>query len=364
MATRLNNQFYRLILDSIPVAIVTLDYDFKVNSFNSQAEKLTGYSRREAIGRPCYEILNSSLCAHACPLQTGGNENMPSAELETEMTNRHGEHITIKISAASVLNEDNAFIGYLAVIEDISRQKRRDRERNNFFSMIVHDMKSPLIGISGLIARLKKEKICQKNEKLRMYLKVMDETEQRLESMVSEFLEYCRMESGQIQLELGKTDVENVLQQVIAMHQLMAEEKNIALSLGGGSLAPIKADANRLFRVFSNIIDNAIKYSPRQSEITINTRETATEIIISFQDQGRGIKAEEIPYIFDAFYRVESQEDICGHGLGLAASRAIVRQHGGRIVVESEPGKGSVFIVRLPKGKTGNIDEGLEGRMI
>lgn len=364
MVTKVNNQFYRLIFDSIPVAIVTMDYDFKITSCNSQAEKLTGYSRREAIGRPCYEILNNSLCAHACPLQTGGNMNMPSSELEAEMTNRHGEHIAIRISAASVLNEDNNFIGHLEVIEDISRQKRREREKNNFFSMIAHDMKSPLIGISGLIVRLKKEKICEKNEKLRMYLKVMGETEQRLESMVSEFLEYCLLESGQVQLELSKTDVENVLRQVMAMHQLMAEEKNIVLSLGGCSVAPIKADANRLFRVFTNVIDNAIKYSPRQSEITINARETATEIIISIQDQGRGIKAEEIPYIFDAFYRIESQEDICGHGLGLAASSAIVRQHGGRILVESEPGIGSVFTVRLPKDKTGNANEGVEGRMI
>ncbi len=363
MPTKINNGFYRLILDSIPVAIVTMDYDFKITSFNSQAEKLTGYSRKEAIGRPCYEILNSSRCTHACPLQTAGDINMSSSDLESEITNRHGEHIAIKTSVASVLNEDNDFIGYLEVIEDISRQKRREREKSNFFSMIAHDMKSPLIGISGLIARLKKEKICAKNEKLRMYLKVMGETEQRLESMVREFLEYCRLESGQIQLELSQTDVENVLQQVTAMHQLMAEEKNIVLSLGGGSLTPIEVDANRLFRVFTNIIDNAIKYSPRQSEITINARETAAEIIISFQDQGRGIKAEEIPYIFDAFYRIESQEDIGGHGLGLAASSAIVRQHGGRIVVESEPGRGSVFTVRLPKDKTGNAKEG-GGRMI
>ena len=354
MPKRVNKQFYRLILDSIPVAIVTMDDDFKITSINSQAEKLTGYTRKEAIGRPCYEILTSSRCAHDCPLQTVGDMNMPSSGLEAEITNRHGEHIAIRISAASVLNEDNKFIGYLEVIEDISRQKRREREKNNFFSMIAHDMKSPLVGISGLIARLKKEKICEKNEKLRMYLEVMGETEQRLESMVKEFLEYCRLESGQIQLELHETDVENVLQQVMAVHQLMAEEKNIVLSLGGGSLAPIEADANRLFRVFTNIIDNAIKYSPRQSTIAINARETATEIIISFHDQGRGIKAEEIPYIFDAFYRIDSQEEIGGHGLGLAASSAIIRQHGGRISVESVPGKGSVFTVRLPKDKLEN----------
>ncbi|NOR25664.1 MAG: PAS domain S-box protein [Desulforhopalus sp.] len=352
MSTKDNSQLNRFILDSIPVAIVTMDYDFKITSFNKRAEQLTGYLADEAVGRPCYEIVNGSRCGEDCPLQTVRNAGESPSGLEAEIVNRHGEHISIRIGAASILNEDKSFVGYLEVIEDISRQKRREREKNNFISTIAHDMKSPLVGISGLIKRLKKEQICETNEKLREYLRVMDEAEERLESMVNDFLEYSHLESGQIKLDLDEIDIQQILEQVAEMHQLRAEGKNIILSFDCHSLGAIEADANRLHRVFTNIVDNAIKYSPQQSEIAIRVSETDKEIVICFQDQGWGINPEQMPYIFDAFYRAESEEEVNGHGLGLAASRAIIRQHGGRISVESRPGKGSVFTVRLPKQKT------------
>ena len=101
--------------------------------------------------------------------------------------------------------------------------------------------------------------------------------------------------------------------------------------------------------MFTNLLDNTIKYSSENGVVTIRVSETEREIVISFQDQGWGIDQEELPYIFDAFHRAESKKKSSGHGLGLAAVKAIVHQHGGRVSVESAPGKGSVFTVRLPK---------------
>ena len=351
MPSNKKNQLRRFVLDSIPEAMVTMDYDFKITSFNKRAEELTGYTSNEAVGRPCHEILNSSLCGNDCPLQTVQGYSESTVGLEAEAVNRYGVHIPIRIGATAIVDDDNNFIGYLEVIEDVSRQKRIEREKNNFLFMIAHDMKSPLIGIDGLVKRMKKEKICKTNEKLQGYLRVIGEAGERLESMVKEFLEYSRIESGQMKLDLCETDIKHVLQQAIEMQRLRAEEQSIVLSCDCRSLTAIKADKSRLHRVFTNIIDNAIKYSPAQSEIIISAEETDKEIAVSFQDQGRGIGPEEIPYIFEAFYRTESKEKVSGQGLGLAASRAIIRQHGGSISVESIPGKGSVFTVRLPKYK-------------
>lgn len=351
MPTKEKSQLRRFILDSIPVAMVTMDYDFKITSFNKAAVQLTGYSLNEAIGRPCHDILHSSMCENGCPVQGVQSNKESKLGLEAELVNRFGEYIPVRIGAAAIENDDNNFVGYLEVIENISRQKRIEREKNNFISMIAHDMKSPLVGISGLIKRLKKEKICKANKKLQEYLRVIGDAEERLEQMVKEFLEYSRLESGQVKLELGATDIENVLQQATEMQQLRAEEQKIALSCDCQSLTLIEADENRLHRVFTNIIDNAIKYSPTQAEVTISAGETEKEIVIQFKDQGWGIEPEEIPYIFDAFYRAESKKELSGHGLGLAASSAIIRQHGGRISVESIPGKGSTFTVHLPKHK-------------
>ena len=349
MSTLEKDQFNRLVLESIPVAMVTMNNDFQITSFNKPAEKLTGYSASDAVGRPCYEILNSSRCENGCPLRTIRNVSELPSGLEADIVNFHGEHISIRITPASILNEEKNFVGYLDLIEDISMQKKMEREKTNFISMVAHDMKSPLVGISGLINRLKKKKIFETNERLREYLKVIGEAENRLESMVRQFLEYSRMERGQIRLEIGETDINTVLQQVIEMHQLSVEGKDFTLSFDSLPLTKIEADANRLHRVFSNIIDNAIKYSLKPSEINIKTKETNREIVIYFRDQGCGINPDEIPYIFDAFYRAGAEYEVGGHGLGLAACDAIIRQHGGRILVESMPGKGSLFTVRLPK---------------
>ena len=352
MTPKRGKQLYRFVMDSIPLAMVTMDYDFKITSFNKQAEKLTGYSSDEAVGSPCYEILNSNRCEYDCPLHAVQNVSKPPSGLEGEIINRHGEHVPVRIGAASLLDEDNHFAGYLEVIEDVSREKRIQREKNNFLSMIVHDMQSPLIGIRGLLKRLKKEKICKTNEKLWEYLRVMDESETRLEATVQDFLEYSRLESGQITLKLGQIDLNKVLQRVIEMLRIRADAQDIILSYDGKPLTAFDADENHLQRVFTNIIDNAIKYSPSHSVVTISATETDKEMIIDFQDQGRGIMPEEIPYIFDAFYRSESQGKVGGYGLGLPAANTIIHQHGGRISVESRPGKGSVFTVRLPKYNT------------
>jgi len=349
MLIKEDGHLLRLILDSIPVAVLTMDRDFKITCFNRQAEKLTGYPADEAIGRPCQEILQSSRCEDGCPLKMIKCSMESTMGLEAEIVNRSGEYIPGRIGAVAIENHDNDFISYLEIIEDVSRQKKMEREKNNFISMIAHDMKSPLLGISGLINRLKKEKTCETNEKLQEYLRIIGQAEERLESMVREFLEYSRLESGQMRLELGKTDVKRVLQQATEMYQLRAEEQSLSLTCDCKPLAAIEADESRLHRVFCNLIDNAIKYSPREGEISISAQETDHEIVIHFKDQGWGIEPEAIPYIFDAFYRAEQKTKSAGHGLGLAAADSIIHQHGGRITVESKPGKGSVFTVRLPK---------------
>lgn len=351
MPAKEKNQLRRFILDSVPVAIVTMAYDFKITSFNDRAEELTGYSAREAIGRLCHEVFHCSRCKNGCPVQTVHRNKKSALGLEAEIVNRSDEIIPVRIGVAVLEDEENEFSGYVEVIEDISRQKKIEREKNNFLAMIVHDMKSPLFGIRGLIARLKKEKSCETNEKMQEYFRVIGAAEERLESMVQEFQEYSGLESGHVKLDLGETDIKNVLQQAAEMHRLAAEKQEIVLRYDCTSLAAIEADENRLHRVFNNIIENAIKYSPKKAEVTISASETDKEIVIHFQDQGWGIRPEEIPYIFEAFYRAESKEKIRGQGLGLAASSAIIRQHGGNISVESKPGKGSVFTVRLPKQK-------------
>lgn len=352
--------FHHFILDSIPVAMVTMDFDFKITSFNRRAEELTGYPANEAVGRPCYEILQSSRCENSCPLQTIQRSTESATGLEAEFVNRSGEHVPVRIGVAAIENDDDSFVGYLEVIEDISREKRTEREKNNFISMVAHDMKSPLVALGGLIRRLQKEQVCRKDEKLQRYLTVIGDAGERLESLVGEFLEYSRLESGPLELELNEASLVDLLQKTIEAYRPKAEEQKITLFCDCHPPVPIKADERRLRRVFTNLLDNAIKYSEEKGEVVIRVRETEREIVIHFQDQGEGIAPAELPYIFDAFHRAESKKKSTGHGLGLAAVKAIVQGHGGRVSVDSKPGKGSVFTVHLPKQLNTKASERIE----
>ncbi|MCK5034309.1 MAG: PAS domain-containing sensor histidine kinase [Candidatus Sabulitectum sp.] len=341
--------FRRYILDSMPVAIVTMDFNFKITSFNRKAEEMTGFPASAAVGRLCSEILRSNKCKNECPLQTVREYQESATGLEAELTNHQGETVPVRIGTTAIEDADGNFIGYLEIIEDISRFKEMEREKENFVSMVAHDMKSPMVIIGGFIKRLQKELIFKDNDKILKYLQTIDEAEHKLESLIHEFLEHSRLESNYFNLKLDDIDIADILKKIIENHRQMIEEQKIDLQCDCQVQAPINADAVYLNRALTNLLNNALKYSPRKGKIIISVREADHEIVIRFQDQGKGIDPKELPYIFDAFYQGKSKNEKSGHGLGLASVKSIVRQHGGRVTVESTPGKGSVFTVRLPR---------------
>ncbi|MFZ5766703.1 MAG: PAS domain-containing sensor histidine kinase [Thermodesulfobacteriota bacterium] len=339
------HQFRRFVLDNVPVAMVTMDADLKITCFNRRAEKLTGYSVAEALGRPCHEILNSSLCGSDCPLQTVQEMGESATGIEAELTNLHGERIPVRIGTAAIENQQGDFIGYLEVIEDISREKTLLRERNNFLSMVAHDMKSPLVAMQGLMERLRAHHAEMNQEKMDAYLRTIIAAGDQLEKRIREFLEYSRQATGTIPLHLVAVDVSDLIDQLIKRHETRAAAKKITLRAIYRATAPLMADGAQLQRVFENLLDNAICYVQEGGEITITTEQGDNDTRIEVRDNGPGIAGKDLPYLFDPFHKGESST---GHGLGLAAARAIVRQHGGRIAVQSTPGQGARFTVTLP----------------
>ncbi len=349
-----NTPFFRnLILDSIPVAMVTMDADFKITSFNNLAEHLTGFSAAEAIGNSCYKILHSSKCDTECPLQTVQEYGEPSTGLEAEFVNRFHEHIQVRIGTAAIEDNDGSFIGYLEVIEDISREKALEREKNNFQFMVAHDMKSPLVAMQGLIRRLREQHDAMSVTKRDEYLRIIGEAGEQIEAQVMDFLEYSRQTSNKIKLHMEDTDLPQLIDKLLLRHRAQAAEKEQTLRLDSYAMQKIKVDPRQLQRVFENLLDNAIKFAHKAGEIVISIRETEKEVLVQVRDCGPGIAVEELPFIFDAFHQHKSSST--GHGLGLAAVRAIVQEHGGRVAVKNSQKQGAVFSVRLPK--TGDMSK-------
>jgi two-component system phosphate regulon sensor histidine kinase PhoR len=237
--------------------------------------------------------------------------------------------------------------------QDISRLKTLEREKDNLTSMFAHDMKSSLTIIGGFVLRLLKKASQIDEEKQKEYLGIIKNESGKLESLINDFLEFSRLQTGRLKLNFSAISLDKELMELSEFYQVKASQSGLKLELKNDEvLSVIEADISQLRRVFTNLLDNAMKFSKKKGTITITTHETPEEVLVKVEDEGVGIEPNELPYIFDSFHRGKDAEKKEGFGLGLAAVKAIAEGHGGRVIVKSKPGKGSVFTVFLPKVRT------------
>ena len=220
--------------------------------------------------------------------------------------------------------------------------------------MFAHDIKSSLTLIGGFALRLLKKAGNIDEEKKIKYLQIIKKESGVLEGLTTDFLEFSRLQAGRLKLNLSATSLDKELMELYEIYHTRASQSGIKLELQIPEALPIiEADSRQLRRVFTNLLDNAIKFSNKKSTITVTSEETAQEVIVKVKDEGVGIAPDEFAYIFDPFHRGRITEQRTGFGLGLAGAKAIIEAHGGRIQVDSQPGKGSVFTVVLPKSEMG-----------
>jgi two-component system phosphate regulon sensor histidine kinase PhoR len=233
---------------------------------------------------------------------------------------------------------------------DISAIVAMERLRANLVSMLAHDMRSSLTGIHGLGLRLLRNLSEMTEEKVRTHLEIMTREAGKLEALVDDFLELSRIEGRGVKLNITAVSLDRELEELFETYSERASRRGLQLELDAPEILPvIEADAARLRRVLTNLLDNAIKYSRGSGTIRIRARATDQEILLAVEDQGMGIEPGDLPFIFDIFHRGKGAGGRDGHGLGLATVKAIVEGHGGRVMVTSEIGTGSTFTVLLPR---------------
>jgi PAS domain S-box-containing protein len=344
--------FYKFAIESLPVAVMTVDPELRITGFNLSAEEITGYSREETIGKHCGEILNGELCKTSCPLRAVLSHRESVVRTESTIYNKFGEIVPIRQHAAGLLDDDGKLVGGLEAFVDISHSKALEREKANFISMFVHDMKSPLISIQGFVHRLLQNAFDVDEERRKKYLKIIRKEASKLGLLIDGFLEYARLQTGRLNFNFTPTSLDRELLELYETYQAKGSQKGIQIELRNTEALPaIEADSKYLQRVFINLLDNALKYSREKGLITITTQQADQYIMVNIADKGIGIDSKDLPYIFDPFHQGYGQKRGKGYGLGLAVVKAIVDGHGGKVFVESELGKGSVFTVILPKAR-------------
>jgi len=294
--------------------------------------------------------MQGGMCKLHCPLKKAIYRRQPVLQTETTIKNKAGETIPVRMHTAALLEKEGGLIGAVEAFQDISSLKAMEREKDNIISMFAHDMKSSLSIIGGFALRLRKKSTGLNEEKQDEYTGIIQMEVHRLDSLVTDFLEFARLQTGKLKLNFRDASLDKELADLVESYQSRTMLSGTKLELRNEKRLPsIKADPDRMRRVFTNLLDNAFKFSTKGGTITITTQETAKEVMISIRDEGRGIDPNDLPFIFDIFHRGNNADEKTGQGIGLATVKAIVEGHGGKVTVKSKPGQGSTFTVILPK---------------
>ena len=344
-------QLIEVIRESLPVGFSRVDDKGIILEFNATAEKITGYSRSEVIGRPHLKVIHGSIEPQTCPFMTQTLEKrIATIDSEASVRTKHGEIVLLSVTSAPIFDSEGNFLGGIELFRDITERKRLEQERKNILAMISHDMRNPLVVMGGFLKRLQEGKAGSLNEKQHEYLKFVMEELGKLEQLVSRNFEFAKYEAEEQPPELAPYDVRENIGRIIELQKVQSAEKNITIAFKGpdpDNIPLIKADAAIVDRVLTNLLDNAFKYTEPGGIVTVSVINRERDILVEVSDTGKGILPEELPRIFDAFYRPRQRQE--GTGLGLAVAKKMITAHGGRIWVESKPGVGSTFRFTLPK---------------
>ncbi|MBM3254027.1 MAG: GAF domain-containing protein [Candidatus Omnitrophica bacterium] len=230
--------------------------------------------------------------------------------------------------------------------------KTLDNMKSNFIANVSHELRSPLASIKESVSLLLDEVSGALNSEQRRFLEIARKNIDRLSRLIDDLLDLAKIESGRTEMKRLFINIIMLVEDVINSFKVLAESKNIILGIKAASpVIKIWADPDKLTQAISNLLDNAIKYSPNGSSVTVEISDKGSIVEISVIDNGIGISKENIERLFDKFSRLEDaiQDRVKGTGLGLVITKELVQMHGGEIFVDSKPGEGSRFYFTLPK---------------
>ncbi|OFK00455.1 PAS domain-containing sensor histidine kinase [Streptococcus sp. HMSC071D03] len=316
---------------------------------NDMAKRQLGVERDDALNQNILELLKIEEEYELRELIT------QSPELMIYSQNLNGEYISLRVRFALIRRESGFISGLVAVLHDTTEQEKEERERRLFVSNVSHELRTPLTSVKSYLEALDEGALTEPVAP--DFIKVsLDETN-RMMRMVTDLLHLSRIDNATSHLDVELINFTAFITFILNRFDKMKsqdEEKKYELVRDYPITSVwIEIDTDKMTQVIDNILNNAIKYSPDGGKITVSMKTTDDQMILSISDQGLGIPKEDLPKIFDRFYRVDKARSRAqgGTGLGLAIAKEIIKQHKGFIWAKSEYGKGSTFTIVLPYDK-------------
>ncbi len=252
---------------------------------------------------------------------------------------------------ADRINDADKFLGLVMVLRDITKEKELDKMKDDFVSLVSHELRTPLAGIKGAAENLLDEIPGALNQPQKDCLALARRNIERLERLICDLLDISRIEAGKIKLDKKPVDINAIIGEAMRLFEGQAVKNGLRLltSFAAG-LPPVEADPDRITQVITNLVGNAIKFTPSAGQITVSTLQEGNNIRVDVADTGPGISQEDSGKVFDKFYQIHAPDgrQKKGTGLGLTICKGIVEEHGGKIWVEPAPGEGSRFSFILP----------------
>jgi len=364
---------FRELLEAAPDGIIEVDHTGSIVLCNAATEKLFGYQREELLGRPVELLIpEGSRGAHQDHRAKYWDRPItrPMGKgLTLHAQRKDGSRFPVEISLSPVRSDEG--IRVTAIIRDVTDRKiaeeqiravnqqlqqrnqeaeRANRLKSEFLASMSHELRTPLHTILGFTELLEEEVDGPLNDRQKRFVSHVHQDAQHLLELINDILDLSKIEAGKLELRPEVFDARNAVEEVVASLQGRADSKNLAVENRVAADYAVKADRVRFKEIFYNLLSNAVKFTLEGGRIEINSRLRDTDVCFSVKDTGIGIPRQEQASIFDKFYQVGSTTKGVreGTGLGLAITKQLVEMHGGGIMVESEPGKGSTFSFTIP----------------
>jgi len=341
------------LLDSAADGILILRADHTIERCNPAFAHILGSSVDAVVDRKHEEILHwvrkdgpglEQAEADGWPLT-------PNATLyvEGDMERKDGLPIPVGVTYAPLVSTEGNLLNVIATVRDITRFREAEELKSTFISVISHELKTPVALIKGYVSTLRREDASWDRNIVKDSLEVIEEEADRLTELIENLLDASRLQAGALAINQSDVSLKQLTERIAERFQTQTSQHKIIVEFPA-DFPVILADEDRISQVLTNLISNSIKYSPDGGEIRISGQVRPDQVIICVSDQGPGIAPDDIPHVFDRFYRSSSASRTTkGAGLGLYLARAVVEAHGGHIWVDPRPGDGARMCFSLPR---------------